>query len=92
MWEGPDADDAYWELMPPESSGEPSEADSFVQELLQVRKGIKLEGFGGDDDHSLAGRFYATEDALRIALKHLSLSPRTRYIAAHALSEKATPL
>lgn len=95
-WAGPDADDAYWALMPTETPGDPSPEDCLVQELLEVRANIKLEGYGrrddGDyDDGHLAGRFHTTEQALRLALKHLDVSPRKRYIVEHVLGQTATP-
>ncbi|MNF23829.1 hypothetical protein D3C85_98670 [compost metagenome] len=94
-WAGTDADEAYWALMPAETQGEPSPTDRLVQELLEVRANIKLEGHGRHRgafaDGLLAGRLDATEDALRFALKHLDVSPRKRYIVEHVLGQTATP-
>lgn len=82
----------YWDGMPAETVGEQFPSDNLVQELLEVRANIKLEGYGRHRgafaDGLLAGRLDATEDALRLALKHLDVSPRKRYIVEHVLGQK----
>lgn len=95
-WAGLDADEAYWALMPAETQGEPSPADCLVQGLLDARANIKLEGYGrcGDNDYAdgyLAGSTHGIEQALRLALRRLDVSPRKRYIVEHVLCQTATP-
>lgn len=95
-WAGLDADEAYWALMPAETQGEPSPSDCLVQGLLEARANIKLEGYGrgGDNDYAdgyLAGRAHGIEQALRLALRLLDVSPRKGYIVEHVLGQTATP-
>lgn len=86
---------AYWDGMPEETLGEPSPADCLVQGLLEARANIKSEGYGrcGDNDYAdgyLAGRAHGIEQALRLALRLLDVSPRKRYIVEHVLGQTAT--
>ncbi|MFM5361615.1 hypothetical protein ACET98_11030 [Aeromonas veronii] len=95
-WKGSDADEAYWAMMPSETPGDPSLADLIIQDLLDARLDIKLEGYGSRNDNDycngyLAGRFQSIDLSLRIVLRRLDVSPRQRYIAEHVLGQTATP-
>lgn len=89
-------DQAYWDGMPEEAPGEPSCADQLVQELLEARvniiMAIKDRHFDEDfEDGIFVGQLDATVKALAMALEHLELSPRRRYVAENVLKKGNQP-
>jgi hypothetical protein len=89
-------DQAYWDGMPEETPGEPSRADKLVQALLEARVNIimKIKDRHFDEDFEdgiLVGQLDATVKALAMALEHLELSPRRRYVAENVLKKGSQP-
>ena len=89
-------DQAYWDGMPEETPGVPSPADNLAQALLEARVNIIMEikGRRFDEDFEdgiLAGQLDATVRSLTLAVEHLELSPRQRYVVTHALKRGTQP-
>lgn len=89
-------DQAYWDGMPEETPGVPSPADNLAQALLEARVNIIMEikdrRFDEDfEDGILAGQLDATVRSLTLAVEHLELSPRQRYVVTHVLKRGTQP-
>lgn len=89
-------DQAYWDGMPEETPGVPSPADNLAQALLEARVSIIMEikGRRFDEDFEdgiLAGQLDATVRSLTLAVEHLELSPRQRYVVTHVLKRGTQP-
>lgn len=86
----------YWDDMPEETLGEPSPVDKLAQALLETRANIIMEIKSRRfdevfEDGILVGQLDATVRALMLAVEHLDLSPRKRYVAMHVLRKGNQP-
>ncbi|WGY77549.1 hypothetical protein [Aeromonas caviae] len=92
----PPEEQAYWDGMPPEAPGLPSPADTLAQRLLEARANIimAIRGRPSEEDFEvgiLHGQLYATVRSLTLAVEHLELSPRQRYVVTHVLKKGSQP-